>query len=358
MTDPKVKKLAKILVDYSVKVKKSDKVLINANQASWPLVKEVYKLSLTKGAYPHIIYDNQDLDFFFFKNANLSQLTNKPEIAIFLYKWADKIIRLYSTKNNRTLANIDPQRLMTRSKVVNPPLRKIILKKPWVLTEFPSLSMAQTANMSLTELEDLYFKACLQDWKKISQKLTNLKKTLDNAKIVEVLGFKTQLKLSFTNRYFEACSGTHNMPDGEVFGAPNDQSAEGQVFFDIPSLRSGHVVKGVSLTFKKGKVVKASSEIGEKYLHAALKTDPGAKRLGEFAIGANPGITKPMLNTLFDEKISGTIHMALGSAFPEKQGGGINQSAIHWDLVKSMKSSSSVVLVNHKPILKAGKLLV
>ena len=148
------------------------------------------------------------------------------------------------------------------------------------------------------------------------------------------------------------------MPDGEVFGAPNDNSAEGQVYFDLPSLRSGHIVKGVTLVFKKGQVIKASAQTGNKYLKASLKTDAGAKRLGEFAIGANYGIKRPMLNTLFDEKIGGTIHMALGSAFPDKEGGGINKSAIHWDLVKSMKSKTSQVLVNGKPILKAGSLIV
>ncbi len=357
MTDPKIKQLAKILVNYSVKVKKTDKVLISANQSAWPLAKEVYKLSLKKGAYPYTIYNPQDLDYFFFNNASQAQLTKKPDIAIFLANWADKLIRLYSAKNNRSLASINPPKLMLSAKT-NKPVKDIMLKKPWVLTEFPSESMAQSAGMSLDELENLYFKACLQDWAKIGLKLKKLQKRLDNAKKVEVKGYKTNLTLSFTNRYFETCSGTHNMPDGEVFGAPVDHSTEGQVFFDLPSLRSGHVVKGVSLTFKKGQVTKASAQTGNKYLQAALKTDAGAKRLGEFALGANYGIKKPMLNTLFDEKIGGTIHMALGSAFPEKQGGGINKSAIHWDLVKSMKSKNSVVLVNQKPILKAGKLIV
>jgi len=357
MTDPRLKKLASVLVDYSVKVKKTDKILISANQSAWPLAKEVYKLSLKKGAFPHTIYNPQDLDYFFFKNASKTQLTKKPDIAVYLANWADKFIRLYSAKNNRTLSNINPKKILLSAKT-SEPIKKIMLKKPWVLTEFPSQSMAQSANMSLSELENLYFKACLQDWGKIKKNLLNLKKRLDNIKTVEVKGLKTNLSLSFTNRYFEACAGTHNMPDGEVFGAPVDNSAEGKIFFDLPSLRSGQIVKGVSLTFKKGKVIKATAQEGQKYLTAALNTDAGAKRLGEFAIGANFGIKKPILNTLFDEKIGGTIHLALGSAYPDKQGGGINQSAIHWDLVKFMKSKDSVVLVNNKPVLKAGKLLI
>lgn len=357
MTDPRVTKLAKILVDYSIKVKKSDKVLISANQSAWPLAKEVYKQSLLKGAHPHTIYGPQDLDYFFYQHASKAQLKKAPDISLFLANWADKFVRLYSAKNSRSLANIDPKKLMITAKT-SEPVKNIMLKKPWVLTEFPSDSMAQSAGISLDELESLYFKACLQNWEKIKANLTKLKKRLDNAKKVEVIGYKTNLTLSFNNRFFEACSGTHNMPDGEVFGAPNDNSAEGQVYFDLPSLRSGHIVKGVTLVFKKGQVIKASAQTGNKYLKASLKTDAGAKRLGEFAIGANYGIKRPMLNTLFDEKIGGTIHMALGSAFPDKEGGGINKSAIHWDLVKSMKSKTSQVLVNGKPILKAGSLIV
>ena len=246
---------------------------------------------------------------------------------------------------------------MTTAKV-SEPVKDIMLNKSWVLTEYPSESMAQTAGMSLDELEEIYFKACLQDWSKMTKTLTKLQKRLDNSKTVKVIGFKTDLTLSFTNRYFQICTGSHNLPDGEIFSAPIDNSANGQIYFDLPSLRSGNLVEGVTLTFKKGQVVKATAEKGQKYLTAALQSDPGAKRLGEFALGANYGIKKPMLNTLFDEKIGGTIHLALGSAYPEKRGGGINKSSLHWDLVKSMSTSQSVVQVNNRPILKSAKLLV
>lgn len=239
------------------------------------------------------------------------------------------------------------------------PVKKIMLKKPWVLTEYPSLSMAQTAGMSFQELNDLYFKACLQNWPTVAKKLKNLKKKLDNARKIEVIGPETNLKLSFTGRYFAICAGEYNMPDGEIFSAPIETSVNGQVYFDLPSLRSGNIIEGVRLIFKDGKVVKATAEKGERYLQAALNSDPGAKRLGEFALGANYGIKKPMLNTLFDEKIGGTIHMALGSAYPDlKEGGGKNQSSLHWDLVKTMTDKNSKVLVNGRPVLAAGKLLV
>ena len=357
MIDTRVVKLANILTNYSVNVKKGDKILINVNSKAWPLAKEVYKLCLKKGAFPYTVYSPGDLDYFFYKHATLTQLQRKPEIALFLANWADKFIRLYSSNNNRTLSNINPKRLMITAKI-NKPIKKIMLKKPWVLTEFPSLSMAQSAGISLDELEDIYFKACLQDWRKIGKTLKRLKAKLDNAKKVEVIGEKTHLTLSFTNRLFQAADGKYNMPDGEVFGAPLDFQTEGQIYFDLPSLRSGNIVQGITLIFKKGKVIKATAQRGNRYLQAALNTDSGSKRLGEFAIGTNYGIKKPMLNTLFDEKIGGTIHLALGSAYEDKEGGGINKSAIHWDLVKSMKGTSSKVLVNSQQILVNGKLLV
>lgn len=357
MIDKRVTKLAEILTDYSVSLKKEDKVLISANSDAWPLAKEVYKLCLKKGAFPYTIYSPGDLDYFFYKNATPTQLQKKPEVSLFLSNWADKFIRLYSSNNNRKLSNIDPKRLMMTAKA-NEPIKKIMLKKPWILTEFPSQSMAQSAGISLDELEDIYFKACLRDWSKIGKTLQSLKSKLDNATTVEVVGEKTNLTLSFTGRTFQKADGKYNMPDGEVFGAPLDTKTEGQVYFDLPSLRSGNIVQDVILTFKKGQVVKAKAKKGNKYLKAALSTDKGAKRLGEFAIGTNYGIKKPMLNTLFDEKIGGTIHMALGSAYEDKDGGGINKSAIHWDLVKSMTTKNSKVIVNGQPILKNGKLLV
>lgn len=358
MIHPNDVKLARILADYSVAVKKGDKVLISANEAAKPLAQAVYQRCLLVGAFPHLIFSPGDLDYFFFKNASQAQLNKKPEIGLFLAQWADKFIRLFSANNNSELKSIDPKRLMQAAKAQEP-VKKIMLKKPWVLTEYPSLSMAQTAGLSLSQLEELYFKACLQDWPAVGRKLTNLKRRLDNAKKIEVIGPQTHLTLSFTNRYFAICDGKFNLPDGEIFSAPVESKVDGEVYFDLPSLRSGNVVEKVRLTFRAGRVVKATAAKGERYLKAALASDAGAKRLGEFAIGANYGIKRPMLNTLFDEKIGGTVHMALGSSYPDlKDGGGKNQSSLHWDLVKTMTAKESKVLVNGRPVLAAGKLLV
>src|SRR3989344_603018 len=356
MTDSRLTRLAKILVTYSVAVRAGDKVLISVNPAAWPLGKEVYKLTLKLGAFPHLVYAPGELDYFFYQNASHQQLTRKPEVALMLANWADKFIRLYSAKNNSQLATIDPKRLMVHSKATVPPVQKVMLSKPWVLTEFPSESMAQTASMSLDELEDIYFKACLKDWAKTKRGLNRIKKKLDGAKVT-LIGQDTNLTMSFKGRLFAPCAGNYNMPDGEIFSAPVTTSVSGKIYFDLPSLRSGHVVEGVYLEFKAGRVVKARASRGQNYLKAALATDKGASHVGELGIGTNFGIKKAMLNTLFDEKIGGTIHMALGNSYPDKNGGGTNRSALHWDIVKDMRLKGSQILANGKAILKEGKFL-
>lgn len=357
MTDPRNKKLAKILVEYSIKVKPKDKVLINCySPEGLPLAKEVYKQVLLKRAYPHLDLSPGDLSFFYFKNATIEQIKTKPEIGLFLARWADKFINIVAEKNDRELANIDPKKILLKAKV-NEPVKDIILKKPWVLTYYPTFSMAQTSRLSLEEMEDFYFKACLLDWPKEAKKLKKLKKILNDAQEIKVIGEKTDLKLSFKGRTFQVCAGTHNMPDGEIFSCPLETKTEGKIYFDFPSLRHGKEVIGAFFVFKNGKVVKFDAEKNKEFLKESLDIDKGARRLGEFAIGTNFGITRFMFNTLFDEKIGGTIHLALGNAYPEKEpGGGKNKSAIHWDFVKDMRKKGSKVIVDGKVILKEGKI--
>ncbi len=357
MIDPRNKKLAQVLVNYSVGVQKGEKVLVEATDpAGLALVHEIYKLCLLKGAYPYLLLGTEDLSYFFYKNANQKQLTAKPEVFDFMVDWADKFIRLRAALNERALSNVAVEKLLVRQKAVRMVLDKI-LKKPWVMTYYPTQSMAQTAQMSLDELEDFYFTSCLQDWAKIGRKLGQVKKAMDNAQKVEVVGKKTHLVFSLKARWAKVCDGKYNMPDGEVYSAPLDGTMNGQIYFDFPSLRFGKEVRDISLRFEKGKVVKASASYNQEYLKKTLATDAGASRPGEFALGANYGIKRFMLNTLFDEKIGGTIHLALGNAFEGKEGGGINKSAIHWDLVKDMRKKGSKVIIDGKIILQDGKLL-
>jgi aminopeptidase len=358
MFDPRNKKLAQLLTDYSISLKKNDKVLIECSDPhGLPLTNEVYKAALLRGAYPYLLLGTEDLSYFFFKNANRKQLTAKPEIFDFMTDWLDKYIGIRAAKNERALSNIESRRLLVRQKAIREVMDKV-LRKPWVITYYPTQAMAQTARFSLDELEDFYFKACLQDWSKIGSQLDKLKKIMDNAQKVEVIGKKTHLTFSLKGRLAKVCDGKYNMPDGEVYAAPLDGTMAGEIYFDFPSLRFGKEVKDIYLQFSKGVVVKSSASANSHYLKKALEIDAGAGRPGEFAFGANFNIKKFMLNTLFDEKIGGTIHLALGKAFEEKEGGGKNQSAIHWDLVKDMRKKGSQVIIDGKSVLKEGKILV
>lgn len=358
MIDLRNKELAKVLVDYSVEVKSKDKVVVSCTSPlGLPLVKEVYKAAILKGAFVRLNLSDDSLEYFFFKNAKQFQLKAYPVVSEFEAKWADKIISIVAEENTKRLTNVDSKRITTRVKIVDP-IKKIILKKRWVITYYPTPAMAQDAKLSTEEMEDFYFNACLRDWQAEQKKIIKLKKTLDNTSLVRVIGKDTDLTFSLKDRLTCASGGRYNMPDGEVFGAPLTDTVEGKIYFDFPNSRYGKEVKDIRLEFKKGKVVKYSASYNQDALEKVLATDPGAKRVGEFAIGTNYGIKKFMNNTLFDEKIGGTIHLALGSSHVEEEGGGKNQSAIHWDLVKDTRKKGSKVIVDGKTVLKDGKILI
>jgi aminopeptidase len=217
--------------------------------------------------------------------------------------------------------------------------------------------MAQDAGVSYDWLLDFYYDACIVDYKKMKKKLKKVEKILDQGERVEIFGKKTKIAFSIKNRLAQACYGERNIPDGEVFLAPVKDTLEGEIFFDMPTRRFGRDVEYIYLKFEKGKVVDAKAKKGQKALEKALETDEGSRYVGEFAIGANYEIDRVMKNTLFDEKIGGTIHMALGRAYKEKRGGGENESAIHWDIVKDMRLDGSVLKVDNKVILKEGKII-
>lgn len=358
MTDPRNRKLAKILVEYSINAKPGDKVAVSCTSAAGlPLAREVYKLLLYRKTFPYMQLGDESMNYLFYKNATKEQLLKKPEVAHFVANWADKFINIVAEQNPKELANVNPERQALRSKITKP-IKDILLTKKWVLTYYPTVGMAYACSMSLHELEEFYFKACLKDWSSEKNKMKKLKKILDDGQEVRIIGRETDLKLSFKGRKFAICAGEYNMPDGEVFGGPVETSAKGRVFFDLPSLYNGKEVKGIRLNFVRGKVSFYDAQNNKDFLKKMLNTDKGAKTLGEFGIGTNYSINKFMQNILFDEKAGGTIHLALGCSFKEEEGGGKNDSAIHWDLIKDMRLKDSKILIDGKLIFKDGKILV
>lgn len=350
--------LARVMIDHCVKVKAKEKVLIVTSELGLPLGKAVYSEVLKRGAYPMIEITTSGLDYTFYSSANEWQLSYVPdEVIKTKYNWADAFVRIVADDNLRELASIDPTKLTTRAKLMRP-FSDIMLTKRWILTYYPTNAMAQEAGMSLEEMRKFYFESCLVDYDAMGKRLKKLESVMDKGKMIHVIGHLTDLWVNIEGRLAQECSATCNIPDGECFLAPITNGVNGEVYFDLPTLAFGHEVSGIHLEFKEGKVVQARAERGNDALQKMLNTDLGARYLGEFAIGANFNITRGMLNTLFDEKIGGTVHMALGMAYKDKRGGGENESGIHWDLVKDMRLPGSVLTIDGKVVLKDGKLLV
>lgn len=350
--------LACVMIDHSVKVKAKEKVLIVTDELGLPLAKAVYEEVVKRGAFPLIEIATSGLGYTFYRLANDWQLGYVPdEVIRTKYNWADAFVRIVADENLRELASIDATKLTNRSKLMRP-YSDIMLKKRWILTYYPTGAMAQEAGMSMEEMRNFYFDSCLVDYDQMQKGLKKLEKVMDDGKMIHVVGQQTDLWVNIEGRLAQECSAECNIPDGECFLAPVTNGVNGEVYFELPTLAYGHEVSGIHLEFKDGKVINAHAERGDDALQKMLNTDPGARYLGEFAIGANFNITRGMLNTLFDEKIGGTIHMALGMAYKDRRGGGENESGIHWDIVKDMRLPGSVLTIDGVEVLKEGRLLV
>lgn len=359
MTEQRVKKLAKILVEHSTKVKKGDKVVINGDVIAEPLIKEVYKLCLKKGAYPAVHSHLPGMAQTFYKLASKAQLEKFPDVAMYETKKTDVFIGIYGTSNTRELSDVDPKRMAMRSKTVDP-ISKVRMKKRWVLCNYPTNALAMEAEMSLEDYQNWFYRACNVDYAKMQKKYMKLKKIVDKGKEVRIVGKNTDLKMSIKGMTAMDIQGDKNVPDGEVFTAPEKYSVEGHIEFSYPAIRGGNEVDGIYVEFKKGKVVKAKATKNEKFLKAMLATDKGSSYLGELGIGVNYKITRYTKNLLFDEKIGGTIHLAFGQSYDEctgKNKKNANHSALHWDIVKDMRKGGKLY-VDGKLIQKNGKFLI
>ncbi|GIW62248.1 MAG: aminopeptidase [Patescibacteria group bacterium] len=364
--------LAKLLIEHSVQVKPKDKVVICTSDL-YPieLIRQLLKQTLQKGAFVYLdimglnwILGRSswgDLAKTYLDYAKAEQLKNPPKVYSDIVDWGDKFIRITNYDNYSHLAESDPKKLQIFNKAYEGFFNTLIDKKDWVLTYYPTPAMAQLAGMSEESLKEFYFKACLTDYEQIKKNGEKLTKLMDKTKIIRIIGQKTDLKLDITGRLAENAYGKNNIPDGEVFLAPVHTKTEGYIYYDLPNFKDGVDVIGAYLEFKNGKVIKAKADQGEQVLLNTLETDKGAKYLGELGLGLNYGIKKPMRQTLFDEKIGGTIHVTLGKSYTTKRGGSIdnpNKSAVHWDLVKDMRKPNSLIYADGKLVFKNGKWLI
>lgn len=355
--DSRTKKLAKLVVDYSLNVKDGENVVISGSTEASDFVTALYEEVLKAGAHPILRLTLPNLGPIFYKYAKEHHIMQFPDIFDYTVKHAQKYIGIDTETNTREMSNVDPRKIAERGKVVRPVSDYIVNQKDKIrrcTVGYPCLALAQEAEMSLHEFEDFMFDAMLQDWTKLGRDIDKILDFFKRSKKVHLLGKNVDLKFDIHGAKAEADKGEENMPGGEVFMAPIRESAEGWVKFDFPAIEAGNEVTDIRLHFSKGKVIKRHASKNQKLLDAMLTIDENASHIGEFGIGMNPKINKYTKNLLFDEKIGGTIHLALGMAYKENGGG--NDSAIHWDIVKSMKQGE--IIVDGKIIQKNGKWLI
>ena len=325
---------------------------ITGDTPAEPLLKAIYIRTLQAGGHPFLVPSFPGLKAQFYRLASDAQLEHVPEPIKMVFENYEVAISVSGLLNTKALSNADPQRMIIQQRAQAGLMKTYVERAArgelrWTTTLFPTEAFAQDAEMSLDEFEELVYAACLPDmddpvgyWERLSAKQQQLIDWLAGKDRVHVLGPGTDLHLSIAGRTFVNCCGKNNMPDGEIFTGPVEQSADGHVTFSYPAIIAGREVSGIQLWFEQGKVVQASAEKNQDFLLQTLDTDAGARYVGEFAIGTNAGITRFTRQILFDEKIDGSFHMALGQGYPET--GSQNDSAIHWDMICDLRDGGEI----------------
>jgi aminopeptidase len=358
MKDSRITNMARLLVRYCVRAGKSDSVGVLSSTLAEPLVAAVCEELIRAGSFPVPRLTPHGLSEFFFKHGKPHHFSTLPPYERAFARSVDATINIHSQANTRELTNVVPSR-QTAFARTRKPIGEVLRRKPWVITLYPTPAYAQDAEMSLRDFEDYVFSAVFVDqddpvaaWKALKKQQDRLISRIRGADHVRIAGRETDLRLSIKDRLFVNSDGRRNMPSGEIFTAPHETSAEGYITFDYPVCYMGREVSGVRLVFRKGVVVEATADRNQKFLCAMLDTDKGARRLGELGIGTNRSISRFIRNILFDEKIGGTIHLALGRSPVDT--GGRNNSAIHWDMIKDLRKGGAVYL-DGKVFQKDGK---
>jgi aminopeptidase len=367
MADLRVGKFAQILVDHSARIQPGDRVAIEATTAAQPLVRALCATILERGGHPYLLLELPDQDELLFAHAKDEQLDVIPPFRKLAYEQFESRIRVHSVTNPRALSGIDPVRQRRRAKALSPILEAQMRRGAegafkWVTTLFPTEGLAMEAESSLKNFEDFVYRAVHADdadpvayWNKVQKSQARIIERLEGRNQVVLRGPNVDLSLSIKGRKFMNGCGQNNMPDGEIFTGPVEDSINGWVRFSFPAIHGGTMVEGVELTFTNGKVTTATATKNQNYLLEMLESDPGARFVGEFAIGTNFEIDRFSRNILFDEKIGGSFHMALGASYPET--GGKNKSMIHWDMICGMKEDAEIQ-VDGDVIYKNGKFTV
>jgi aminopeptidase len=355
MTDPRWGKLAEILINYSTQTGPGEKLLITMLETeTFPLVREVYAAAVRAGALPQVEFQSAFLERDLMRYGTQEQLDWVPELNAYGMEWADTYVGLRGARNPHEFTGIESKKISAHKRAMGKvsAMRNDFTR--WVLVRVPNESFAQAAEMPLDEMMDFFFEATLRDWAAESERYHAIQAVFQASEQVRIVGEGTDISFSTKGRHYEVADGHLNMPDGEIFTAPVDDSAEGVVTFEFPGVYVGQRVEGIRLVFEKGEVVEATADSNEDLLHDLIAMDEGAKRIGEFGIGTNFGIQQFVGDILYDEKIGGTVHLALGRAY--KECGGVNQSALHWDIVKDLRDEGAMYLDGEK-VFEKGEFL-
>ncbi|AWN24589.1 aminopeptidase [Deinococcus irradiatisoli] len=346
------------MAGYCIYAQPGERILVMGNVQTVPLFSEVARALLRRGALPalRLEYPGQQEDFVRLAPDDLLDLLHPAELADM--HGIDGSIRLMTHSLPGQGEGVDPKRQARRSKVQGP-LNAARSSKKWTLTQYPTPQGAAAAGMSQAQYEDFVSRAMflnapdpVAEWGKVREMQAKLIERLSVTDKIRIVAPGTDLTLSVKGRSWANSDGKRNMPSGEVFVSPLEDSAEGQIYFGLPTEYQGQPVEGITLRFEGGKIVQARAEVGDAVLQAALDTDPGARFLGEIGIGTNYGIQTPSRNILYDEKIGGTVHLAAGRSYPET--GGTNQSAVHWDMICELRGNGGQILLDGEVFQENG----
>jgi aminopeptidase len=366
VTDPRVARLADVVTNYSTSVGEGDLVLIQGPELAEPLIVEVVRAVLAAGAIPHVRASVQGIDEAYLAAAGDGQLDHLPPYALEEMDAIDARISILAAWNTRELSGIDPAKLARRSRAAQPVMGRFMERSAagelkWCVTAYPCDAFAQDADMSLDQYADFVYRAGwlhLDDpaaaWRAYAGKVQALADRISSVRTLRVVAEDTDLTVGVGGRTWVASRGERNFPDGEIFTGPLESETNGEVRFSFPAVMGGREVQDVRLRFEDGRVVKAEAEVGQAYLEQMVAMDAGSSILGEFAIGTNYEVTDFTKQILFDEKIGGTCHMALGAGYPNT--GSLNRSGLHWDMVCDLRSGGEIH-ADGEPIYRDGAFL-
>lgn len=348
--------LGDLLVNYSLAVKPGEKVMIAMTEVeTYPLALAVYKACIKSDAYPQVQFLSEEFNRLVLKYGSREQINWVPEIEAYGMQWADVYLGLRGAHNLAVLWDVAGDKLSAFRRAMGTISTMRWEKTRWCLVRVPTAALAYQAGVDEQTITDMFFDACLQDWPALKTKWQKWADILGQGRHVRVVGRDTDLSFSVAGRSWEVFDGKLNMPDGEIATSPVETTVDGQIYFEFPGVMGGRLVDDIRLRWENGKLVEALSSSNQDFLQAVVGSDPGASLIGEFAFGTNPAIKHFCRDILLDEKIGGTVHIALGRAYSST--GGTNQSAIHWDIVKDLRVQGQVYL-DGRLIFENGSMLL